>query len=118
MDIIHTIQDKLLIFSNNYRTMQSKSTISALLLSNSENNLYLCQNGIDIPIFTSEMKRTQPADAKKHLHSEIQIHESIENETEDDENQREDNDVSKHITCISEIVEEYVREYDIFFAVF
>jgi len=95
--------------------VQSKSTISALLLSNPENNLYLCQNGIDMPIFTSDMKRAQPAVAKKNHHSEIKIYESIENETEDNDNQRDDNDVNKHITCISEIFEKHVREYTTLF---
>lgn len=63
-----------------------------------------------MPIFTSDMKRAQPAVEKKNHHSEIKIYESIENGTEDDDNQRDDNDVNKHITCISEIIEKHVRE--------
>ena len=90
--------------------MQSTSTLSALLLPNAENNFYLSQSGVDMPLFTSEIKAIKPAAAKKIPPKEITIFESIENETENDEGQREVNDVDKHTPHIPEIVEKHVRE--------
>lgn len=94
--------------------MQSKSSISALLLSNADNKLYLYQNGVDMPIFTSEMKTTSSTKlvvAKKVHPNVITIFESVENETDNDEGMREFNDVANHTPQIPEIVEKHVREY-------
>ncbi|KAL7046738.1 hypothetical protein ACKWTF_002696 [Chironomus riparius] len=89
------------------KILQSRSSLSALVLANAENNLYLCQNGIDMPIFTSEVKGIKPTVAKKISPKEITIFESIENETDNDESQREVNDVGKHTPHILEIVEKH-----------